>query len=58
MANQTEHVLIHMPKYEVKQIFIPMFTILIIKTESVRFNTPTINASKDIADIQNHIREV
>lgn len=31
MANPTEHVLIHMPKYEVKQLFFLMFTILIIR---------------------------
>jgi hypothetical protein len=42
MATQTEHVSIHMPKYE---------------TETVRFDTPKQGVSIDIADIQNYIRE-
>ncbi|CAF4984027.1 unnamed protein product [Rotaria sp. Silwood1] len=42
MANSTEHVSIHMPKYE---------------TTPIHFNTPTSGVSTDIADIQNYIRE-
>ncbi|CAF1139101.1 unnamed protein product [Rotaria sordida] len=42
MANSTEHVSIHMPKYE---------------TTPIHFNTPTSGASIDVADIQNYIRE-
>ncbi|CAF4746596.1 unnamed protein product [Rotaria sp. Silwood1] len=42
MANSTEHVSIHMPKYE---------------TTPIHFNTPTSGVSTDIADTQNYIRE-
>ncbi|CAF4387471.1 unnamed protein product, partial [Rotaria magnacalcarata] len=42
MADSSESVSIYMPKYE---------------TAPVRFDTPTQNASVDIADIQNYIRE-
>ncbi|CAF0762309.1 unnamed protein product [Rotaria sp. Silwood1] len=42
MASSTEHVSIHMPKYE---------------TTPIHFNTPTSGVSVDIADIQNYIRE-
>ncbi|CAF3805363.1 unnamed protein product, partial [Rotaria magnacalcarata] len=42
MANQNDHVSIHMPKYE---------------TTPIHFVTPTYNVSVDIAEIQNYIRE-
>ncbi|CAF3352002.1 unnamed protein product [Rotaria socialis] len=42
MANQNDHVSIHMPKYE---------------TTPIHFVTPAYNVSVDIAEIQNYIRE-
>ncbi|CAF4238218.1 unnamed protein product, partial [Rotaria sp. Silwood2] len=42
MAKPTEHISIHMPKYE---------------TTPIHFDTPTFGVAVDIADIQNYIRE-
>jgi hypothetical protein len=61
MSNQTEHISIHMPKYEVRILkYIIRIDLYSYhqQTETIQFKTPTPGASVDVASIQNYIKEV